>query len=46
MKHEKRDEMLKFRDETKRRHLQVSRRDRDVEMHIVVNAVVKKLTYT
>jgi len=39
-----RDETLKFRDETETRRLQVSRRDRDVEMHVVINAVVNKLT--
>jgi len=39
-----RDETLKFRDETETRHLQVSRRDRDVEMRVVINAVVNKLT--
>jgi len=33
------------RDETETRRLQVSRRDRDVEMHVVINAVVNKLTY-
>jgi len=30
--------------ETETRRLQVSRRDRDVEMHVVINAVVNKLT--
>jgi len=30
--------------ETRPRRLQVSRRDRDVEMHVVINAVVNKLT--
>ena len=39
-----RDQMLKFRDETDTRRLQVSRRDGDVEMHVVINAVVNKLT--
>ena len=34
-----RDETFKFRDETETRRLQVSRRDRDVEMHVVFNAV-------
>ena len=29
-----RDETFRFRDETETRHLQVSRRDRDVEVHI------------
>jgi len=36
---------LTSRDKTETRRLQVSRRDRDVEMHIVINAVVNKLTY-
>jgi len=39
-----RDETFKFRDETETRHLQVSRRDRNVDMHVVINAVVNKLT--
>jgi len=39
-----RDETLKFRDETETKRLQVSRHDRDVEMHVVINAVVNKLT--
>jgi len=30
--------------ETETRRLHVSRRDRDVEMHVVINAVVNKLT--
>jgi len=30
--------------ETETRRLQVSRRDRDVEMHLVIDAVVNKLT--
>jgi len=30
--------------ETRPRRLQVSRRDRDVEIHVVINAVVNKLT--
>jgi len=34
-----RDETFKFRDEIEKRRLQVSRRDRDVEMHVVFNAV-------
>jgi len=29
----------RYRDETETRRLQVSRRDRDVEMHVVINAV-------
>ena len=32
--------------ETETRGLQVSRRDRDVEIHVVINAVVNKLTYS
>ena len=32
-------ETFKFRDETETRRLQVSRHDRDVEMHVVFNAV-------
>jgi len=34
-----RDETFKFRDETETRRLQVSRHDRDVEMHVLFNAV-------
>ena len=40
-----RDVGLTSRDETETRRLQVStRRDRDVQMHVVINAVVNKLT--
>jgi len=39
-----RDVGLTSRDETETRRLQVSRRDRDVEMRVVINAVVNKLT--
>ena len=38
------DETFTFRDETEARRLQVSRRDRDVEMHVVINAVVNMLS--
>ena len=33
------------RDKTEMRRSQILRRDRDVEMHVVINAVVNKLTY-
>jgi len=36
-------ETFKLQDETETKHLQVWRRDRDVEMHTVINAVVNKL---
>jgi len=35
-----RDVGLTSRDETETKRLQVSRRDRDIEMHVVINAVV------
>jgi len=38
-----RDVGLTSQDETETRRLQVSRRDRDVKMHVVINAVVNKL---
>jgi len=41
-----RDEMFKFRDDTETRRLQVSRRDRNVEMHVVFNAVLVNVGLT
>jgi len=38
-----RDKMFKFWHETDMRRSQVSRCGRDVEMHVVINAVVNKL---
>ena len=41
-----RDETFKFQDKTETRRLQVSRHDRDVEMHVVINAVVNNVGLT